>query len=327
MKTNKKYKRVFFISISFILYFSTIINAQESFLLSGKNMEEYKLMSQGNTFWPISADSLNRNAIMQRWNISEKDEYYVNYCEFDSEEDAIKGTAYMANSCAMPFIFGSPTGEIIGDASWVSLDRSAICFQKGNIGIKIFKPVNLKPKDRSNILNISNKVLVKIRENISPNIITKEKELLKHQLSNTDYQKTIEESNILLTQDGYTEYKAENSKWIISEDSLVMGFRKQWSKDQSIFSIDMAKFSDSIDAQNATEYRGKISFSPVCILNDNKSVSEAINEWQKKWDKLDILKYISIVGRIDNTSIHFYYYNDAGIDTDKIYKIIKAINI
>ena len=233
MKTNIKYKRVFFISISFILYLYTIINAQESFLLSDKNMEEYKLMSQVNTFWPISADSLNRNAIRQRWNISEKDEFYINYCEFDSEEDAIKGTAYTANSCTMPFIFGSPTGEIIGNASWVALDGSAVCFQKGNIGINIFKPVNFQPEDRNNILNISDKVLVRINENIPSIIKTKEEELLKYQLSHIDYQKTTGQSNVLLTRDGFTEYKTENSKWLIKACRQVSGKHKRSLGDQT----------------------------------------------------------------------------------------------
>lgn len=326
MNTNIKPLRVFIVSIVLILPINAIIHAQDRLLLSDNDMEEYKLMSQMNTFWPISADSLKSNVIRQRWRISGKDDFYINYCEFDCEENAIKGTAYAANSNAMPFIFGSPTGEIIGNASWVALDGGAVYFQKGNIGIKIFKPVNLKPEDRNNILNISNKVLVKIRDNIPSDIKTKEKELLKYQISITDYQKTTEESKVLLIQDGYTEYKAENSKWLVTEDSLVMGFRKQWSKDQSIFSIDIAQYSNVIDAQKAIEYQGKIFVSPVCIINDNNSVYEAINECLNKWDISDTIKYISIVGRSGNISIHLFYYNNTGIDAEKMYKLINVIN-
>ena len=325
MKTNIKLLRVLIVSVVFILQINTIITAQVKFILSDKNIEEYKLISQVNTFWPISTDSLKSNVTEQKWIKSESEEYYISYCEFESEEDATKSMAYTANSCAMPFIFGSPTGEIIGDASWVALDGSAVCFQIGNIGIKIFKPINFKLEDRNNILRISNKVLERIRDGILSEIKMKEEELLKYQLSITDYQKITNETDVILIREGYTEYKTENSKWLISENNQIRGYRKQWSKDQSIFSIDIAKFSDSTVAQNATEFRGKISYSPVCILNYDESASEAINKWLKTWKDQNTLRYISIVGRIDNKSIHFYYYDNDGIDADKIYEIMKAI--
>ena len=232
------------------------------------NMGEYKLISQVNTFWPISTDSLKSNVIEQWWTISKKDDLYINYCEFDCVENAIKGTAYAANSNATPFIFGSPTGGIIGNASWVSLDGSAVYFQKENIGIKIFKPLNALPKDQKLFLNISNNLLAKIRENIPSDIKTKENELQINQVSISDYQKTTGKIDVLLVQEGYTANKTENSIWLISEDSLAMGIRKQWSKDKSVVSIDIVKYANTVDLQKVVEYQGKILVSPVCILDD-----------------------------------------------------------
>ncbi len=309
-----------------VLYFHSNICAQQKFLLKNEDMKEYKLIREINIFWAIGADSLSKNIIEQKWSMSQSDEYYIDYCEFDNEENAIKGIAYMANSSAMPFIFGSPTGEIIGSISWVSIDGSAVCFQKGTVGIKIFKPLNLKTEDRNSMLKIANKVLAKIKENVSPNVEIIERELLIRRLSDTDYQNVTGKSNLLLTQDGYTKYRTENTKWIINSDSIVMGYRTQWFKSQSIISIDVAEFSNDIDTQEALKYKSKVTVSPVCMLNDNQSISEAINEWLKKWSKLDTLKYMSIVGIIKNKSIHFYYYNNEGIDSKVAFEILESIN-
>ena len=124
----------------------------------------------------------------------------------------------------------------------------------------------------------------------------------------------------------YIEYKTENSKWLLSKDSLVMGFRKQWSKNQSIISIDIAELSDSIDSQIASEFRSTIAFGPLCILDINESISTAIDDWFNKWNNLELVNYISIVGRKGNLSIHFYYFNNSGIDPKIASEIVKAIN-
>jgi len=326
MNTKIKNKIVFIISTFFILYFHSITFAQQKFLLNNKDMEEYELIRQMNTFWPIDTNSLTNDVIEQKWGISENNDYYISYCEFDNVEKAIKGTSFNANSSATPFIFGSPTGEILGDFSWVAIDGSAICFQKYNVGIKIFKPLNINSEDKNNILKISNKILIRIDENISLNIKLKEDKLLEKQISFKSFQKVTEKCDKLLTEEKITHYKTENSKWLITEDSLIIGFRKQWSKQHSIFSIDIAEFSDSFDAQRASEYRSKIAFSPICELDNNESVSAAINDWFTKWSYLELLNYISIVGRKGNLSIHFYYYDKSGIDPKIIYDIVNAIN-
>lgn len=130
----------------FSFYYTSI--AQESILLGEYDMKSYELLRQSNSYWPMSADSLNSNVIRQRWSSSDG-EYYIIYCEFNNEADALNAVAYMANSCASPFIFGSPTGEIIGNASWVGLDRSAVCFSKGKFGIKVFKPGSVDNNSRN----------------------------------------------------------------------------------------------------------------------------------------------------------------------------------
>ena len=64
----------------------------------------------------------------------------------------------------------SPTGEIIGNASWVSLDQSAVCFQKGNIGVKIFNPLSHQAEDLKNLSFLSNEILMKIENSLNEKI-------------------------------------------------------------------------------------------------------------------------------------------------------------
>ena len=166
MNNNIKSLKVYTIFIALILPLNVVIHAQDIILLNDYDMNEYKLDSQVKIYWPISTDSLKSNIIEQRWRISEKDDIYIDYCEFDSKENAYKALEYTANSNSLPFIEGSPSGEIIGDASWVAIDGSAVYFQKDNFGIKIFKPLNLRPEDTNKIINISNKILAKISDDI-----------------------------------------------------------------------------------------------------------------------------------------------------------------
>jgi hypothetical protein len=164
MNSDKKHISIIVLCCVFLVPINGLVHAQDWLILKSDNMIGDRLISQTNTIWPISDDSLKTNIIQQRWRIQEKEDFYIDYCEFDSEENAFTGTAYAANSNALPFISGSPTGEIIGDASWVAIDGSAVYFQKGNIGIKIFKPLNPNPEDQNNLMSISNKVLINIRE-------------------------------------------------------------------------------------------------------------------------------------------------------------------
>lgn len=324
MKTNIRNKIFFFISSFFILYFTLNINAQRKFLLSDINMEEHELIREKSTFWQISADSLTNNVIEQKWRIAENNEYYISYCEFENEAEAIKGTAYNANSNAMPFIFGSSTGEIIGNVSWVSLDGSATYFQKGKVGIKIFKPKSYNKVDENNILYLSNKVLARISENIPSDIKIKDEEASKF-LPYEQFNKIIEGSEKLISKNGYTEYKVEKSTWSAAVDRLIIGYRKQWSKNQSIISIDIALLSDDNDVLRVSEFRSKIALSPLCILDNDESILAAINEWINKWSNLDKINYFSIIGIRGNLSMHFYYHDNYGVDSKIVYEILKSL--
>jgi len=323
MAINLIHFKYLLLTVIFTLGLSSASYAQERFLLNAADMPGYQLISTETLPWRISADSLKLDVVQQRWS-NQKDECYIAYGEFDSEADAYKGTGYESQSFAGPFIFGSPTGEIIGNSSWVSLDQYVVFFQKGNIGIKIIRPVEFNTEDSFNILNLSNKLLTKINDNISIEIANKDKELLKSRISIEYYNLLTKASFDLLTSKGYNEFKVDNSKWILNKDSLVMGQRKQWSISNSISSIDVTRFSNEMDAQNATENKVGMTGNTYCLLDDTASVSAAINDYFKFINRHS--KYVSIVGRIGNYAIQFYYFNENGVDINFFKRVVLAIN-
>ncbi|MFO7656029.1 MAG: hypothetical protein R6W78_03105 [Bacteroidales bacterium] len=267
------------------------------------------------------------NAIQQVWCLSEKDEFYITYFKFDNELKAINGVAFVANSNAMPYTFGSPTGELIGNISWSSLDGSAVCFQKENFGIVIFKPVNFKPDDQMKILYLSNKIIGKIMKNTPCHLQAEDANIMKQYSTITGYQEIISKCNNYLLQAGYSEYNEENTYWLVEVDSMVPGFRKQWVKNETVLGIDMSVYSNSIDAKKAAKNRGIISNAPVCILDVHDSISAAFDLELNKKQILETRKNISLIGISNNKSFQFYCFNKEGIDIEKFRHIIYNIHL
>jgi hypothetical protein len=116
----------------------------ESFLLTEAEMSGYELKIQSSDSWIIGEGDKIHPAMEQTWHIMGKDgsEIYISYCVFYTEAEAIQGTAHAANSHAEFYIWGSLTGSISGDVSWVAIGDGAQYFVRGNVGIVIFKPTN-----------------------------------------------------------------------------------------------------------------------------------------------------------------------------------------
>jgi hypothetical protein len=308
----------------FNLLFCVVIKAQEKYLLKEDEMTDYNLISVINTIWPISDDSLQTNVIEQRWKSSDNFSYYIDYCEFESELAAIKGTAYMANSYSLPARFGSSSG-ILGDASWESLDGSFICLQKWNVGIKI-NNMDDDPKSSIKYTNFLNKILTRINDSVSDEILALENILKTSQLPFEEYENYTRACSTLLNNVGYSENSPLSTKWLLHDDSLVMGYRKQWSKEQSIISIDIAKYNNIIDCQNAVKCRGKYNFNIIICLNENiDSVYRAIDEWFTRWPNSDSSKFFFIAWSKENYSININYSNELGINKEFLKYMISVL--
>jgi hypothetical protein len=325
MKT--KHIIIIFFVIILVVINITEMSAQSEFLLTGDEMPEYKLTKQDSIYWPFLEMPKSRNVIQQIWNKSKNEDYYVQYFKFDSEEEAISTTSFAATSYSMPYVMGSPTGKLIGDFSWVSLDQGAVYFQKGNFGIKIFNPIDLDSDKKIKVDKLSDKVIAKVINNIAPEIMNRDLDLLGNRISEVDYQIKTKKSEELLTKKGYTIGDSQNSKWIGSKDGLKMGIRKQWSNRKSCISIDIVELSDETEAQKASELRGQLTFSPVCLIDNDESIDNALKGIMNRWGDMEKFQYISVVGQSGKTLIHFYFYSDEGIDTDTFKELIKSTRI
>jgi hypothetical protein len=325
MKT--KHIIIFFSVIILVILNITKLSAQSEFLLAGADMPEHKLTNQDSIYWPFIEMPKSRNVIQQIWNKSKDEDYYVQYYKFNSEEEAITTTSFAATSFSMPYVMGSPTGKLIGDFSWVSLDQGAVYFQKGNFGIKIFKPLDLDSEKKIKVSELSDKVLAKVIKSIAPEILNNDVDLLRNRISESAYQNKTKKSADLLTQKGYFKDKSETTKWKGSKDSLKMGLRKQWLTSKSCISIDVIELSDDTEAKNYSESRSALTFSPVCLINSDESIHKTLNEIIKRWGDGNKIQYISVVGQSGKTLIHFYYYNEEGIDIDTFEELIKSTRI
>lgn len=300
------------ICFTILLFFSLEhIIAQGQYTLDNGSVEDFKLKNQETISLPIDND-IFLNAIEQRWYSSDNQEFYVVYYNFESELEALRGITYVANSCALPFVYGSPKGEIIGNMSWVSLDQSAICFQKGNIGVKIFKPVNFMTQDADIINYLSGKILEKIEMNSLEQI---DEQISSTQLSYVDFHRIVLNLEDFFNQKGYSKNEVDYcTKWLRDKNNTVFGLREQWSNNsQSFFSIDISIFPDSVSALEAVENRSAAFLSFVFNMKDAKSLRKAINEWGNRWEVVKPMKYLSLVGRDENIVFQLYIFNNEGI--------------
>lgn len=327
MNTKKFLHKSSIVLVVIIFLLNTKATAQEKILLSDENMPDFSLRRLDSTFWAISDTSFVW-AAEQTWTLKDNGDYYVKYCEFNNEVDAINAVAYEANSFSLAYFIGFTNGGIYGDNSWVSADGGAVYFQKWNYGIKIFKPTSFNLEDRQTIINIADLISDKIDGNILPTIRLKENELLEYRISDNDYQNLVNNSEGILRANGYAENEKMNSKWIIPEDSLVLGIRKQWSKNNSYVCIDIASYSDTSYAYSAVNNFSELSFTPIpiCNFDTEESIDSFVIYLTNSWGGgMQEFNPVSIVGLIRNCSVHLYYYNDSGFDPIFFKSLLKSL--
>lgn len=304
------------------------LNCQERFLLTEVEMSDYELKNQYNNWiWIIGEGDQSHDAIRQIWHKDGRD-YYVDYCEFDTETKALQGTAYAATrSNATPYIWGSLTGSIVKDGSWVAISDGALYFVRGNIGIKIFKPVNFNENDRQALVSISSKLLNKIESNLLTEVLSFEEAARQKQIPVRVYQTITNPVVNSEPMNGFSLHSTWDSKWLMTSESLAMGIRKEWKNEQgAIIGIDISRFDSDSLALKAGNTHSRITYSSIFNLDNLDSLKSILAEWQKKWGYGFPKNLFSVVGVEGNIAVHVYQFDSTGIATSFFYSIVEKLS-
>jgi len=150
--------------IHFILVLITIpsmIRGEDKFLLNELEMDNFKLVKISSNGWIIDRNGTTKEAVRQKWQDNNNNNFYIEYCSFNNIGEAITATITAANDNASPYIWGTPNGTILGDVSWIDSEKRSVYFIRGNIGIKIYQPTGLK--DSQALISVSSTLIKKIQ--------------------------------------------------------------------------------------------------------------------------------------------------------------------
>ncbi|GEM_PF-2497882 len=331
---NSRFNFIFNILLFFLIIIFSIYpgesNCQQKFLLSKAEMQGYELVDQYQFGWIVGKGNRTHDVIIQKWHIAGEandQNIYIDYCQFATEPEAISCTAYAANTYATPSIWGSVNGSIIGDGTWIAITDKAFYFVRGNIAIKIGKPVNYKKIDQRAFISISQILLNKIESNLSQKTLSLEEAAKQKQISLKDYQMitdSIANSEIMTD---YELYNTWDSKWLFDADSLTLGIRREWKNESSgsIIGIDISEYDSDSLALEAAKIQGENTYSKVFPLDDLDSLKSIIKNWQK-WCQYGFPKErFSVVGFKGNIATQVYLFDPKGIDAGFFYAILEKL--
>ena len=247
-------------------------------------MPGYQLVRQKSDSWTINDNYDKVNGIEQKWHIQKGDVHqniHIYYCEFNSIAEAINGCAYsVTKRNAIPLIWGSMSGSIIGDYSWISINNGSIFFLRGNVGINIFKP-HFQQGDENIMLNITDKIISKIDKNLSSEILSSERHAKQEQIPMSYYRLMTDPLLSSAEMSGFSPHKIWDSKWMYKPNDFTAGIRKEWIKENgAIISIDISMFDSDIAALSAAENQGRITRSCVFTLDNLDSLQSILEKWQ-----------------------------------------------
>jgi len=306
MKLNQKEVFVFMknkpcicvISVIWLILFSTYAFAgdgseMDSFfvplMLDSADVPGYQLKKSGSgrDFWEFNwamAWRDGKKAIVQDWVNPEDKQKRIRYevCIYDSEVQAHNGILFYINTYTRPSSWGSFSGLIVGDKSWCS--DKVLAFIRGNIGVRIIFFNTKEFQDE-----IVNTFLMKIEQNLSPEIIKANEKLKRTQIKASRYDSLIIDLNdSYLT--GFSLVKQTDSKWTTGRedfelvrkefdtnnpdpwhaigpfsmhilempkaDQIVLGRRTEWRNEAGILVyIDICEFATKALALNAAKRR------------------------------------------------------------------------
>jgi len=239
--------------ILFVLINPSITISQEKFILIEEDMPGYELIRQSEWHW-LGSQGKSYDTMQQRWRpngADDRQDIYIEYCEFESEAEAISVTSYHSGSFASFYFWGAFNGSIVGDRSWVD-EASAMIFVRGNVGIHLFKPIHPTVEDQTILTIIADKILDKIETNLSAEILSLEETVRQKQIPVNDYQQITNDVVNSEIMNDFSAHTTWDSKWMIDTTTFTMGIRAEWKNENGILvGIDICKFDTEEQAKNA----------------------------------------------------------------------------
>ena len=145
----------------------------EKVLLAESEMPEHRLGYQHKRSWPIGMKEdivQERIGVGQSWVSSSRPEIKirVNYCVFNSNQEALDAATFYVSFMQWPFKEGSLTGLPLGDKSWIATQQSqgaAIMTVRGNKAVLIGNSL-YREGERKHLEDIMRMVIAKIEKSI-----------------------------------------------------------------------------------------------------------------------------------------------------------------
>ena len=298
------------------------LRSQEKFILDENDMPGYKLIDQFSSSWKLDNNKY-REAIIQTWEPSKGNNLLaiiVSYCIFDSELEAITGTAYNSGTYANIFYWGSFDGSICGDLSWISYQT--LLSVRGNVGITIGRPGDPNLEELKVIKAFNDKALNKIEANLSYEIISFEENAKQKQIPRNEFNKLTDQV-ISENMGDFYKFTSWDSKWLPDTSSMTMGIRTEWKNENgTLVGIDICKFDNKDQAQKAAVIQGAQTYSPIFNIDSLASLQKIIEKWENETKFGFENNLFSVITTKGNLSIHIYQFDSTKINTDFTYSII-----
>ncbi|MBN1293571.1 MAG: hypothetical protein JXB48_17155, partial [Candidatus Latescibacteria bacterium] len=240
--------------------------------------------------------------------------------------EALDGTDRVSKSFAGFYEFGSFSGSIVGELSWISagnLGGPGIIFVRGNVGARVVLG-GLPEKEWNIPEQIARQVLKKIENNLNSDIITIEQNAKEKQISEQKYNKVINDAVNVEIMSNFSLQSDIDSKWPVDSNTFVLGRRTEYDNEHGIIiGIDMCEFESEDLAKKASAIRTSYipaveslgDKPPVFSITNQSSIDTLITNWETRRDYTALSKkIISGISVIDNIVVHIYQYAPHEID-------------
>ncbi|HET6559055.1 MAG TPA: hypothetical protein VFG54_17165 [Prolixibacteraceae bacterium] len=323
MNTNDKYR---FILLTLLIFAISIIQpvhllGQSQIFLLEDEINGYKLKNHSKTQL-YSSDKQLRTADVQQFKMldSKGNQYiYIQYFVFNSIPSAIDGTNRLSQRFAVPYIWGSPTGNIIGEDTWTILNpklinSNAIFFVRGNIGIQLFIQGTVT---NQLVKLISDKIVKKIDKYLSTDVTSNTINSLSDSVINM--QPNMQKS--------YINSASKLSQWVIDSIQYKSGLRKEWNNGAITMGIDICLLKDTQEALAAAKIKSKnCSISKnIYDLNDQNYKQFIESEWNYYMNSKISNQTFSFIAYKGPFAFHVYGLNIANSNFDITQAIINEL--